>query len=416
MRTPHAVILGAGHAAAQLAPSLRQQGWQGDITLVGEEPVLPYQRPPLSKAYLAGQMSPEQMLIKNAAAYEKAGVNVRLGVRALRVDRPRQQVHLNTGEVLDYSALALTLGARVRELAVPGAQLSGVFYLRTIADLDRIKAHAASSGCRRAVIVGGGYIGLETAAGLRHLGLLVTLLEAMPRLLQRVTSAEVSAFYHRVHTEEGVDIRCNKSVQRVLGETAVIAVQCEDGETFPADLVIVGIGVLPNLELAAAAGLDTGHGIRVNEFAQTSDPQIVAAGDCTEFFSAAHGRALRLESVPHAMAQATCAAATLCGKPVPYRAQPWFWSDQYDLKLQMAGLSQGHEQAVVRGDSRQGRSFSVFYLAGGRLLAVDCVNRPKDFMLGKKLIAASAEIPAHALADESQDLGRWLTHQETLTP
>lgn len=416
MRTPHAVILGAGHAAAQLAPSLRQQGWQGDITLVGEEPVLPYQRPPLSKAYLAGQMSAEQMLIKNAAAYEKAGVNVRLGVRALRIDRPRQQVHLNTGEVLDYSALALTLGACVRELAVPGAQLPGVFYLRTIADLDRIKAHAASSGCQRAVIVGGGYIGLETAAGLRHLGLSVTLLEAMPRLLQRVTSAEVSAFYHRVHTEEGVDIRCNKSVMRVLGETAVTAVQCEDGETLPADLVIVGIGVLPNVELAAAAGLDTGHGIRVNEFAQTSDPLIVAAGDCTEFFSEAHGRALRLESVPHAMAQATCAAATLCGKPVPYRAQPWFWSDQYDLKLQMAGLSQGHEQAVVRGGSRQGRSFSVFYLAGGRLLAVDCVNRPKDFMLGKKLIAASAEIPAHALADESQDLGRWLSTPETHTP
>lgn len=416
MRTPHAFILGAGHAAAQLAPSLRQQGWQGDITLVGEEPVLPYQRPPLSKAYLAGQMTPEQMLIKNAAAYEKAGVNVRLGVRALRIDRALQQVHLDTGEVLDYSALALTLGARVRELAVPGAQLPGVFYLRTIADLDRIKAHATSSGCQRAVIVGGGYIGLETAAGLRQLGLSVTLLEAMPRLLQRVTSAEVSAFYHRVHTEEGVDIRCGKSVQCLLGETAVTAVQCESGETFPADLVVIGIGVLPNVELAAAAGLEVGNGIRVNEFAQTSDPNIVAAGDCTEFHSEAHGRTLRLESVPHAMAQATCAAATLAGKPVPYRAQPWFWSDQYDLKLQMAGLSQGHEEAVVRGDSRQSRSFSVFYLAGGRVLAVDCVNRPKDFMLGKKLIAASAVVPADALADGSQDLNRWLSTPETYTP
>ncbi|MGS5087628.1 NAD(P)/FAD-dependent oxidoreductase [Hydrogenophaga sp. A37] len=416
MRTPHAVILGAGHAAAQLATSLRQQGWQGDITLVGEEPVLPYQRPPLSKAYLAGQMSPEQMLIKNAAAYEKAGVRLRLGVRALRIDRAQQQVRLSTGEVLDYSALALTLGARVRELSAPGAQLPGVFHLRTIADLDRIKAHAAAGGCRRAVIVGGGYIGLETAAGLRHLGLSVSLLEAMPRLLQRVTSAEVSDFYHRVHTEEGVDIRCDKSVQRILGETAVTAVQCEDGETLPADLVIVGIGVLPNLELADAAGLVVGHGIRVNAFAQTSDPQIVAAGDCTEFFSEAHGRLLRLESVPHAMAQASCAAATLCGKPVPYQAQPWFWSDQYDLKLQMAGLSQGHEQAVVRGDSRQGRSFSVFYLAGGRVLAVDCVNRPKDFMLGKKLMAASAEVSPDALADESQELGRWLSTTETHTP
>jgi 3-phenylpropionate/trans-cinnamate dioxygenase ferredoxin reductase component len=416
MHTPHAVILGAGHAAAQLATSLRQQGWQGDITLVGEEPVLPYQRPPLSKAYLAGRMSAEQMLIKNAAAYEKAGVKLRLGVRAERIDRAQQQVHLATGEVLCYSALALTLGARVRELPVPGADLGGVFYLRTLADLDRIKAHAALIGCRRAVMVGGGYIGLETAAGLRQLGLSVTLLEAMPRLLQRVTSAEVSAFYRRVHTEEGVDIRCGKSVQRILGEAAVTAVRCEDGETFAADLVIVGIGVLPNVELAAAAGLDVGNGIRVNAFAQTSDPLIVAAGDCTEFFSEAHGLTLRLESVPHAMAQASCAAATLCGKPVRYQAQPWFWSDQYDLKLQMAGLSQGHDQALVRGDSRLGRSFSVYYLAGGRLQAVDCINRPKDFMLGKKLIAAAAEIPTAALADESQDLGRWLPTLQTTTP
>lgn len=416
MRTPHAVILGAGHAAAQLVTSLRQQGWQGDITLVGEEPVLPYQRPPLSKAYLAGQMSPEQMLIRNAVAYEKAGVHLRLGVRAERIDRAQQQVHLSTGEVLDYSALALTLGARVRELPVLGAQLPGVFYLRTLADLDRIKAYATAGTGRRAVIVGGGYIGLETAAGLRHMGLSVTLLEAMPRLLQRVTSAEVSAFYQRVHSEEGVDIRCGKSVQAILGETAVTAVQCEDGETFAADLVIVGIGVLPNVELAAAAGLEVGNGIRVNALAQTSDPQIVAAGDCAEFFSEGHGRLLRLESVPHAMAQANCAAATLCGKPVAYQAQPWFWSDQYDLKLQMAGLSQGHDQAVVRGDSRQGRSFSVFYLAGGQVLAVDCVNRPKDFMLGKKLIAASAAIPTDVLADESQDLTRWLPNLQPTTP
>lgn len=416
MRTPHAVILGAGHAAAQLVTSLRQQGWQGDITLVGDEPVLPYQRPPLSKAYLAGQMSAEQMLIKNAAAYERAGVTLRLGVRAERIDRAQQQVHLATGEVLGYSALALTLGARVRELPVPGAGLPGVFYLRTLADLDRIKTYAAAGARRRAVMVGGGYIGLETAAGLRQLGLSVTLLEAMPRLLERVTSADVSAFYQRVHTEEGVDIRCAKSVQRILGDTAVTAVQCEDGETFPADLVIVGIGVRPNVELAVAAGLDVGNGIHVNAFAQTSDPLIVAAGDCTEFFSEVHGRPMRLESVPHAMAQANCAAATLCGKPLAYQAQPWFWSDQYDLKLQMAGLSQGHDQAVVRGDSRQGRSFSVYYLAGSRLLAVDCVNRPKDFMLGKKLVAAAAEIPAAALADESQDLARWLPTLQPATP
>jgi 3-phenylpropionate/trans-cinnamate dioxygenase ferredoxin reductase subunit len=413
MPTPHAVILGGGHAAAQLATNLRQQGWQGDITMVSDEAVLPYQRPPLSKGYLSGQMSLAQLAIKGAAAYEKAGVQIKLGVRAERIDRQQRQVHLSNGEVLAYSGLALTLGARVRPLNVPGVELPGVFCLRTIADLGRIKAHMVDAKAQRAVIVGGGYIGLEAAAVLRKLGWSVTLLEAQSRLLQRVTTEEVAAFYHRVHTEEGVRIVCNKGVHRFTGEHAVSVVVCDDGEVLLADLVIIGIGVVPNTELASNAGLDTAQGILVNEFAQTSDPTIVAAGDCTEFFSATHGRFLRLESVPHAMAQANCAAATLCGKPQMYEAQPWFWSDQYDLKLQMAGLSQGHDQAVVRGDIQRGRSFSVFHLSGGRLKAVDCINRPKDFMLGKKLIHDRAVIKPSLLADETQDLDQ--NHSE-VTP
>lgn len=415
MNAPHCVILGGGHAGAQLSASLRQQGWQGDITLVCEEPVLPYQRPPLSKGYLLGDLSLDKLLIKNAQAYEKAGIEVKLGVRAERIDRQHKQVHLDNGEVLNYTGLALTLGAEVRQLQVPGMALEGVFSLRTLADIDRIRAFTQRPGKQRAVIVGGGYIGLETAAVLRKLGLSVTLLEAMPRLLQRVTTEDIARFYHRVHTEEGVEIFCNRTVQSLQGDGEVSAVVCESGETLPADVVIVGIGVIPHTALAAAAGLQVQSGIVVNAFAQTSDPDIVAAGDCTEFFSAQHGRTLRLESVPHAMAQASCAAATLCGKPVAYQAQPWFWSDQYDLKLQMLGLSQGHDQAVTRGDHSAGRSFAVFYLAAGKLMAVDCINQPKVFMQSKKLIASGLSFNPEQLADTSLDLST-LLHQESSHP
>jgi 3-phenylpropionate/trans-cinnamate dioxygenase ferredoxin reductase component len=411
--TPHCVILGGGHAGAQLGASLRQSGWQGQITLVGEEPVPPYQRPPLSKGYLLGEMPLDKLMIKGTAAYEKLGIELKLGVQALRIDRPNKQVVLNTGETLAYSKLALAVGAQARQLTVPGASLDGVFCLRNLADIDRIRTFIARPGKTRAVIVGGGYIGLETAAVLRKLGMSVTILEAMPRLLQRVTTADIAAFYERVHTEEGVTILCNRTVEAIEGQDAVSAVVCESGETLTADLVVVGIGVLPNTALATAAGLDVRQGIVVNAFAQTSDPNIVAAGDCTEFFSELHGRALRLESVPHAMAQASCAAATLCGKPVAYQAQPWFWSDQYDLKLQMLGLSQGHDCAVVRGDHRVGRSFSVFYLAGGKLMAVDCINQPKVFMQSKKHIASGQTFAPEQLADPSTDL-LTLLNQETL--
>lgn len=404
----HAIIVGGGHAAAQLGPALRQQGWEGRITLVTDEPVLPYQRPPLSKGYLCGSLGMDQLLIRSAKAYEKAGIHCRLGVRAERIDRQSRQLHLDSGEVLAYSALALTVGARVRPLDVPGQHLQGVFCMRSVADLDRIQAHIARRQPRHAVVVGGGYIGLETAAVLRKLGMAVTVLEAMPRLLQRVTTAEVAEFYRRIHTEEGVDIRCGHTVSAIAGDSAVSAVHCQGGDVLQAELVIVGIGVIPNTALAAAAGLHTHHGILVDEFGRTSDPAIVAAGDCTEFHSALYDRAIRLESVPHAVGQATAAAAALCGKLTRYHALPWFWSDQYDLKLQMAGLSQGHDQAVVRGALATGRSVSVFYLRRGRLLAADCINRPKEFVLGKKLIEAQQLLDPDCLADESCDLGTLL--------
>lgn len=404
----HCIIVGGGHAAAQLGPSLRQQGWEGRITLVAEEPVLPYQRPPLSKGYLCGNLSLEQLLIKSAKAYEKAGIVCKLGLRAERIDRQARRLHLSSGEVLEYSALALTLGARARPLDVPGAGLEGVFCMRSVADLDQIQAFIRLRQPRRAVVVGGGYIGLESAAVLRKLGMAVTVLEAMPRLLQRVTTPEVAEFYRRVHTEEGVDIRCQQAVSKITGEQFVSAVHCLGGDVLPAELVVVGIGVVPNTELAASAGLVTQQGILVDDFARTSDPHIVAAGDCTEFPSAIYGRMIRLESVPHAVGQATAAAATLCGRPAAYRSLPWFWSDQYDLKLQMAGLSQGHEQVVVRGSLGSGRSACVFYLNGGRLLAMDCINRPKEFLQGKKLIEAQQLLDPRQLADPSCDLGSLL--------
>jgi len=415
MDKQHCIILGGGHAAAQLSTSLRQQGWQDDITMVSEETVLPYQRPPLSKGYLSGDLEFDKLLIKSPQAYEKAGVQLKLGVRAERIDRQSKQVHLGNGEVLNYTCLALALGAQVRQLSVPGIHLHGVFYLRSIADLDRIKAFIHARDKQHAVIIGGGYIGLETAAVLRKLGMEVTILEAMPRLLQRVTTEDIASFYQRIHTEEGVTILCDRTVKAIVGEQDVAAVVCESGETLRADLVIVGIGVTPHTELAVSAGLTTNHGIVVNAFSQTSDPDIVAAGDCTEFFSSQYDRMIRLESVPNAMGQATCAAATLCGKPVAYHAQPWFWSDQYDLKLQMAGLSQGYDQAVIRGNNKTGRNFSVFYLSTGKLLAVDCINQPKEFMMGKKLIASKQLLNPIQLADTSQDLTQ-LLNQEPLQP
>jgi 3-phenylpropionate/trans-cinnamate dioxygenase ferredoxin reductase subunit len=404
MTNKHCIILGGGHAAAQLAPNLRQQGWEGEITLISEEAVIPYQRPPLSKGYLSGELSLDNLYIKKQQAYEKANVNLKLGVRADRIDRENKLLHLSNGEKMSYDKLALTVGARVRELPVPGADLNGVFYLRTLDDVDAIKEFTATESKKRAVIIGGGYIGLETAAVLRKIGLDVTILEAMPRLLQRVTTEDISAFYHRIHTEEGVNICCNSAVSSIEGSDSVQKVNCNDGTSFEADLVIVGIGVIPNTELAEEAGLKINNGIEVNECAQTSDPDIFAAGDCTSYFSKLYDRTIRLESVPNAVAQASAAAGMMCGKPKPYDSLPWFWSDQYDLKLQMAGLSQGHDTAVIRGDINNSRDFSVFYLKDEKLLAIDCINRPKDFMIGKKLIMNGTELDPDSLQDESVDL------------
>ncbi|MBB6290701.1 3-phenylpropionate/trans-cinnamate dioxygenase ferredoxin reductase subunit [Pseudomonas sp. SJZ103] len=400
-----AVIVGAGHAAGELATSLRDNGWSGRIVLIGDEPHLPYHRPPLSKAYLSGAATAESLLIKSPATYMKANVEIINNTRVLRIDRQRKSVELANGEWIGYDKLVLTTGGRPRPLSVPKSSLaeqSGNFhYLRTLGDVDAMRRQFEPG--MRLVIVGGGYVGLEVAAVAVKLGLKVTVLEAFPRVLARVTAPELSAFYERKHREAGVEIRTGVQVSDVEMDRsgdAVSAVLCADGTRVPADLVVVGIGLIPNTELAQEAGLTVDNGILVDEHAQTSDPDIYAAGDCTNHPNASLGRRLRLESVPNALEQARTAAAAICGKQKPYNVIPWFWSDQYDLKLKMVGLSQGYDQLVVRG-SPDSDSFSAFYLKDGLVLAADTVNRPPEFMLAKRIIAERLRVDPEQLADDS---------------
>ena len=393
------VIVGASHAGTQLALSLRQGGWEGRIVLAGDEPVKPYQRPPLSKDVLSGAKSPDQIPIRPTPILEKAGIEFMLGHRVESIDRGRKILYMDDGRTQAYDKLALTLGAYPSTIPLTGTDKYGVHYLRKLADVEQIRPFIGEG--KSAVIIGGGYIGLEAGAVLRQTGMTVTVLEALPRVLQRVTAPVVSTFYQRLHDEEGLWVVTGALVTSIEGEEQVERVHCADGSEIDADLVIIAVGVLPNTALAARAGLDVEDGILVDEFARTSDPDIVAAGDCTRHFNPIYQRRVRLESIQNAMDQAKTAAATLNGDPQPYHALPWFWSEQYDVKLQIAGLSQGYDNVVLRGDPETGRSFAVFYFAGERLLAVDAVNRPGEFMMGKKLLMAGTRVDKKKLADDS---------------
>lgn len=393
------IIVGASHAAASLAPTLRQSGWEGAITIVGDEPHLPYHRPPLSKEFLSGAKSLDDIRIRPGEVYAKADIEFLSGMHVQSIDRDAKEIHLANGNRLRYDKLALTVGSRVRRVDLPGVDLAGVHYLRTIADVEAIRADVRAGA--NAVIVGGGYIGLETAAVLRKQGMNVTVVEMMERVMQRVTAPELSEFYTRVHTEEGVRILCGAGVSSLAGSGRVQGVVCSDGSELDADLVIIGVGIVPNVELAREAGLKVENGIVVDEFTRTSDPDIVAAGDCTWHYIRIYDRWIRLESVQNATDQGRAAAMNLCGKEQPYNALPWFWSDQYNLKLQIAGLSQGYDQVVIRGDRDKGRSFAAFYLKEGAVIAVDAVNRPPEFMMGKRLITAKSAVDPDRLADES---------------
>ena len=372
MTEGRALVVGASHAGVQVAAGLRQQGWSGEVVVVGDEPALPYHRPPLSKAYLAGTSSLQDLALRKAEFYAKHDIRL-VQSTVTQVDRAAQQVGLNDGTTMGYTHLALCTGGRVRTLDVSGIDLPGVFYLRTFADVESIRALAASGS--HAVIVGGGYVGLETAASLRALGLDVTVLEAAERVLERVTR------------DAGVVIRTGAQVSAMAGDQRVREVVLRGGERIPADLVVVGVGLVPNTELAAEAGLYVENGIVIDDLARTSDPRIVAAGNCASHRMARYDRLVRLESVPSAGEQAKTAAATLCGKERPIAALPWFWSDQYDLKLQIAGLNLGYDELVLSGDPSRDRDFTCYYLQQGRLLAADCVNRPRDFLKAKQLIS-----------------------------
>ncbi|HEY1077432.1 MAG TPA: FAD-dependent oxidoreductase [Fontimonas sp.] len=396
--TDSVVIVGAGQAGSDLASALRQNAYAGRIVMIGDEQAIPYRRPPLSKTFLSGEIDETALYIKTREAYAKHNIELRTGVRVTAIDRAAHTVTLGDGERLGYGKLVLTTGGRARRLPLPGAEKPNVCYVRTIEDIQHLRElfHAG----QRLVIIGGGYIGLEAASVGIKKGLKVTLVEALPRLLARVTGPELSQYYDSVHRRHGVDIRLGVGVQALEGGATAEAVVLQDGTRLPADIVIVGIGLIPNTELAEACGLAVDNGILVDLYSQTSDPDILAAGDCTNHENGFYGRRMRLESVPNASEQARVAAATICGKPVPHAGVPWFWSDQYNLKLQMVGLSQGHERIVVRG-SMDADSFTAFYLQGGAVIAVDAVNRPQDFMFGKKMVAARLQADPAMLSDEA---------------
>ena len=397
------LVIGGGQAAAQAITSLRQWGYVGDLQLVGDEPALPYQRPPLSKAYLKGEMEAERLYFKPDDWYASQNVKTTLGVRAEQIDRATRTVHLSDGSSAAYDALILATGSRPRPLPIEGADLKGVHELRDLKDVDGLKPVVTAG--KKMVIVGAGYIGLEAAAVARSLGADVTVLEMADRVLARVTSPVMSAFYTELHEGHGVIVRTSARLEALEGNgETVSAARLADGTTLPADIVLVGIGIIPNQELAADAGIacDTlyGGGILVDEDARTNDPRVFAAGDCAVRPLMHYGQIGRLESVHNAIEQGKLAAAAIVGRPRPPLDVPWFWSDQYDIKLQIAGLSQGYDQHIVRGDPETG-SFAVFYFRSGKLLAVDAVNAAPEFIVTKKLIISGATVAPEQLQDTS---------------
>ena len=398
------VIVGAGQAAAQAVDTLRRKGFQGEVALIGDEPVPPYQRPPLSKKYLAGALERERLFIRPAHFYADHKVETHFGKRAVEIERAEQRVRLDDGHSLAYDKLLLATGSRPRALTVPGADLEGVHFLRNIADVEKIRADFGAG--KRLVVIGGGYIGLEVAATAREMGMEVTVLEMAERVMNRVTCPEMSAFYQGEHAKHGVRIVCNARVDALAAHPnskRVRAVVCKQTGEHAADVVIVGVGVHAADDLAKAAGLESTIGIVVDEFCRTSDASIWAAGDCTSHHNFHYDRRMRLESVDNAFEQATSAALNMLGTPMKHDKLPWFWSDQYDLKLIIVGISIGYDQVVMRGDPGS-RSFSACYLRAGELISMDTVNSPKDQMGARKLIAAHARPDLAKLADPTVPL------------
>ena len=403
------VVIGAGQAGLQTIMSLRQTGYEGDITLVGDEAFLPYQRPPLSKAYLSGNMERERLFLKPDEFFTENNVALKLNTSVESLDAAAKSVTLSNGETLSFEYAVIATGSRPRLLNVPGRELANIFDLRGMADIDAMQPHFVED--KKLVVVGGGYIGLEAAAVAAGMGLSVHVLEAAPRLLARVAEPEISDFYTRIHQAHGVTLVTESQMTGFVGDGAVSGVEMADGSIIDADIVITGIGILPNVEIAETAGLAVENGIVVNEVGQTSDAHIFAAGDCTSHPNDLLGRTMRLESVPNAIEQGKAVASAICGAPRPYHQVPWFWSDQYDVKLQIAGVPTQVDSKVLRGDDSS-NSFAWFYFTGDKLTGVTAINRPAEFMAGRMLIEKSlkGELTADPtkLADEDMKPKEWL--------
>ena len=392
------VIIGAGHAAGQAAASLRQAKFEGPVTIIGDETHIPYQRPPLSKQYLAGTQPADKVFLRAEKFYADKDIQLMLDTRATQIDPSTKTINLDNGETIAYEKLLISTGSRPRRLSIVGSDLNGIHYLRTMDDVDGIRADVKPDA--NLVIVGGGYIGLEVAAVGVELGMNVHVLEMEERILQRVTTPEMSAYYHKLHSDRGVHIHTQTGVTGFAGNGSVEKVLCGD-QSFDADIVIVGIGIIPNIEIAEEAGIHCDNGIVVDDHCRTSDPDIYAAGDCTNHPNPLMNKRLRLESVPNAMDQARVSTANMLGDDKVYAAIPWFWSDQYELKLQMVGFSADGDSQVLRGDM-DSHQFAIFYLKDGKVVAADAVNSPKEFMLCKQLIGKPAD--PDQLADPETDL------------
>ena len=396
------VIVGTGQAGFQTAASLRAEGYQEKITLIGEEPYIPYQRPPLSKGFALGKQDLESIELRPKQFYQDHQINLLAGERVAAIDRAAGQVKLESGGHFPYERLVLAVGARNRTLSLKGAELDGVLYLRSRDEAVIMKERLKNA--QEIAVIGGGFIGLELAAVACSLGKSVTVLEALPRLMSRAVAPLISDFYRELHTSKGVKIVCNASVLEMEGSAGKVrGVLLSDGTRYSADLVLVGVGVLPNIELARDAGLPISNGISVNEYLQTDDANVFAIGDCSEHPCEFAGARIRLESVQNAADQAQCVATTIAGRRNVYRALPWFWTDQFDVKLQMAGISNGHDCVITRGNA-ESKKLSVFHFKAGRLIAIDSINRPLDHMMGRKLIANRVRLTPEQASDESVDL------------
>ncbi|MBH1945029.1 FAD-dependent oxidoreductase [Erythrobacter sp. YJ-T3-07] len=410
METRDVIIVGSGHGGAQAAIALRQSGFEGSILMVSRDGELPYERPPLSKEYLSGDKPFDRILIRPEQFWQDKDIELRLGTEVVAIEPAKHEVTLGNGESIGYGQLIWAAGGAPRALTCSGADLKGVHAVRTRNDVDTLMRELAE-GAKKAVVVGGGYIGLEAAAVLRKLDCQVTLLEAQPRVLARVAGEELSDFYQAEHRAHGVDLRLETMVDCLEGEDGRVArVRLHDGCAIDADLVIVGIGIVPSVEPLAKAGAVCSDGVDVDGSCRTSLEDVFAIGDCAAHRSRwAQDAVLRIESVQNANDMATAAAKMICGAPQDYAAFPWFWSNQYDLKLQTAGLSTGYNATVLRGDPAA-RSFSVVYLRDGRVIALDCVNAMKDFVQGRKLVEQGVSPDPNALADTS------ITLKELATP